>query len=446
MNGIADIAARPTRWRYLIFALLATMVLLNYLDRTVLSVAMPILREEFQLSPIAVGYLLSSFIWTYGLCMIPAGLLLDRIGTRRMAAGCLALWSFATMLTGVATGYAALFGTRLLLGAGEAPTFPVGASAVREWAPVRERGFATALLTTGITLGTAVGSLLIGWLLGIVGWRWAFVVSGGLGFIWVAIWLALYRTPEEAGWLPEAERRLILETRSQDAPARRDADAGAARITLGELLRSRTMWGITLTQGCANYTQYLFLTWLPSFLVQSRGSEVFGSAVDTAACYIGATVLIVVIGIISDRLLTAEAVAAGKRRIGIVILLLLASITAYTPYAESHLVLLALISVSIACVNSVFAMQWSLTNDLLRSSGSIGTAIAVMQVGGQIFGLAAPIATGYIVAATGGFTGAFVAAGVLLFVGALISLTMTRQPIEAPTGRDAFATPLAARR
>ncbi len=419
---------RQTHRRYVIFALLAAMTLLNYLDRTVLSVAMPVLRQVFDLSPVAVGYLLSSFIWTYGLCMLPAGMLLDRIGTRRMAAGCLALWSFATMLTGLTTGYAALFATRLLLGAGEAPTFPVGARAVREWAPVGERGIATALLTSGITIGTAIGSLTIAWLIGLVGWRASFVISGALGFVWLAAWLLLFRSPEQAAWLPEPERQVILATRSPDTLA-----TEGHRLSLGQLLQSRTMWGITLTQGCANYTQYLFLTWLPSYLVQSRGAKVITSGIDMAACYIGATILILLIGAVCDRMLTAEAVAAGKRRFAVVILLLLASVMAYTPYAESDWLLLTLIGVSVACVNSVFTMQWSLTNDLLRSSGSIGTAIAIMQVGGQVFGLAAPIATGYIVAATGGFTGAFLLAGVLLALGAVISLTMTRQPIAPVT-------------
>ena len=421
----ADRPLAGTHRRVIVLLLLASMTLLNYLDRTVLSVAMPVLRDVFALSPIAVGYLLSSFIWTYGLCMIPAGLLLDRIGSRRMAAGCLAVWSVATLLSGLVSGYASLFATRLLLGAGEAPTFPVGARVVREWVPVRERGFATAILTAGITGGTAMGSLLIAWLIGVVGWRGAFVVSGGLGFVWVAVWLLLFRTPEHARWLPAAEREMILATRSPPSQTRQPTPGAR----LGTLLASRSLWGITLTQGCANYTQYLFLTWLPTYLVQSRGAKVITSGVDMGACYLGATALIMLIGWVSDRALTPAAIAAGGRRVAVVVLLLLASVMALAPYVGSDLVLLTLIAVSVACVNSVFAMQWSLTSDLLRDGGSIGTAIAIMQVGGQVFGLAAPIATGYILAATGSFTSAFLLAGALLALGAVISLTMTRRPI-----------------
>jgi ACS family glucarate transporter-like MFS transporter len=423
MSTVVAGAERVTHRRYIIFGLLALMTLLNYLDRTVLSVAMPVLKEAFGLTPVQTGYLLSSFIWTYAIFMLPSGVLVDRLGTRRMAAGCLALWSSATALTGLANGYFALFAARLLLGVGEAPTFPVGARVVREWAPVRERGFAMSLLTSGITIGTAVGSLAIAWLVEVVGWRAAFVISGALGFIWLAAWLLVFRQPERASWLPAAERRMILASRGPEP------DVASAVLGLRQLLGFRTIWGLFLTQGCANYTQYFLLTWLPTYLVQSRGTKLLASGFDLAFTYLGATVLILIIGRISDQLLNERSVAAGHRRYAVVVLLLMATAMAYAPFTESNTLLLMLIGLSVACVNSVFTMQWSLTNDLLRDTGSVGTAIAIVQMGGQVFGLAAPIVTGYLVAATGGFTGAFLLAGGLLLCGALTALTLTRQPI-----------------
>ncbi len=235
-QGFAPAVARVTYRRYVILALLASMTFLNYLDRAVLSMAAPLLKQIFALSPVQVGYLLSAFVWGYGICMLPAGLLLDRFGTRRVAAACLALWSFATMLTGLSVGYVSLFVTRLLLGAGEAPTFPVGARVVREWAPLRERGLATAVLTGGITAGTALGSLGIAWLIEEVSWRGAFLISGALGFVWVAAWLLLFRSPERASWLPPQERAMILATRGNETATELDS------VTLRQLLRSRTLW------------------------------------------------------------------------------------------------------------------------------------------------------------------------------------------------------------
>lgn len=415
-----------TRKRFIVYFLLFTMTLINYFDRTVLSIAMPMLRDVFSLSPVAAGYLLSAFIWSYAPMQLPAGMILDRWGTRKTAAICLTFWSAATALTGLTFNFASLFVTRLMLGVGESPTFPLGARAVREWAPVKERAFAMSIFASGPAFGTAVCSVVIAWLLGMVGWRMAFVLSGAMGGIWVIVWLVFFRDPEQARWLPEAERRMILAERSPGGTT------DTTGMKLRELLSYQTMWGLFLTQGCVNYTQYLFLTWLPSYLVQSRGLNILHSGLDTGICYLGAALLTILFGRICDALLTPEAVRAGKRRYAVVIFALGAAVMVFAPFTDSQPVLLGLIMVSLACVQSVFVNTYSLTNDLLHAGRSIGTAVGWVQFGGNIFGLAAPICTGYIVAATGSFTSAFLLAGGLLLAGALIMLTMTRRPVGGP--------------
>lgn len=413
------------RRRVSIYFLLFSMTLINYFDRTILAIAMPELIRVFALTPVAAGYLLSAFIWSYAPCQLPAGLVLDRWGTRRTAARCIALWSSATVIAGAAFSYPFLFLTRLLLGVGESPTFPLAARAIREWAPVRERAFAFSISGSGATFGTAFGAVFMAWLLGAVGWRLAFVISGCLGFLWIVAWVAIFRQPEEAGWLPAEERRMILAER---APGGTN-DAGA--MTLRELLSYQTMWGLFLVQGCVNYTQYLFLTWLPTYLVQSRGLNIMHSGVQTAICYLGAMLLTLCFGKVCDSALSPAAVQAGKRRYAVVILAFGAAIMVLAPFTASQVVLLAEITLSLACVNSVFVNTYALTNDLLHAGRSIGAAVGWIQLGGNLFGLAAPIATGYIVARTGSYTSAFVLAALLLVLGAVICLTMTRRPIRA---------------
>ncbi len=426
-------SARPSRRRFIVYGLLFTMTLINYFDRTVLSVAMPVLIQTFALTPVAVGYLLSAFIWSYAPCQLPAGLLLDRWGTRKTAARCIAFWSLATALTAASTSFTFVFFTRLLLGIGESPTFPLAARTIREWAPVRERALAFSISGSGPPFGTAVSAITIAWLVDAVGWRLSFVISGVLGLVWVAVWLAVFRDPGEARWLPAAERRMILAERSPGETS------GAGGMRLSELLSYQTMWGLFLVQGCVNYTQYLFLTWLPTYLVQSRGLNILHSGFQTGICYFGAMVLTIAMGRLCDQMLTPEAVRAGKRRYAVVILAFGASVMVLAPYTSSEALLLAEITFSLACVQSVFVNTYSLTNDLLHDGGSIGTAIGWIQLGGNIFGLAAPIVTGYIVAATGSFTSAFLLAGGLLIIGAVVTLTMTRGPVGALPGLHAAA-------
>jgi MFS family permease len=416
-------ARSVSRWRVSIYFLLFTMTLINYFDRTILAIAMPELARVFSLGPVATGYLLSAFIWTYAPCQLPAGLILDRWGTRKTAARCIALWSAATVVAGAAMSYPILIVTRLVLGIGESPTFPLAARAIREWAPVRERAQAFAISGAGSAFGTAFGSVFMAWLLGLVGWRLAFVISGSLGFVWIAFWLLFFRQPEEAGWLPDAEREMILAERSPGGTVE------ASAMSLREMLSYQTMWGLFLVQGCVNYTQYLFLTWLPTYLVQSRGLNIMHSGIQTAICYLGAMLLTLAFGRICDSLLTPEAVRAGKRRNAVMIFAFGASVMVLAPFTQSQVLLLAEITFSLACVSSVFVNTYSLTNDLLHAGKSIGAAVGWIQLGGNLFGLIAPIATGYIVAATHSYTSAFVLAGILLIIGALITLTMTRKPV-----------------
>jgi MFS family permease len=360
---------------------------------------------------------------------------LDRWGTRSTAARCIAFWSAATALTGAAASFPFLFFTRLLLGIGESPTFPLAARAIREWAPVKERALAFSISGSGPAFGTAVSAVTIAWLVSTIGWRLAFVFSGALGFIWVIIWLLVYRDPEQATWLSTPERNMILAERSPGGTT------DTHGMSLKELLGYQTMWGLFLVQGCVNYTQYLFLTWLPTYLVQSRGLNIMHSGLQTGICYLGAMVLTIGMGRLCDYLLTPQAVRAGKRRYAVVILAFGASVMVLAPYTMSESLLLVEITLSLACVQSVFVNTYSLTNDLLHAGKSIGTAVGWIQLGGNIFGLAAPIATGYIVAATGSFTSAFLLAGALLIAGAIITLTMTRRPVgDALPAREVFAT------
>src|ERR1700712_5789639 len=339
---------RPGRRRFIVYGLLFTMTLINYFDSTVLSIAMPVLVQQFALTPVAVGYLLSAFIWSYAPCQLPAGMILDRWGTRKTATRCIAFWSAATALTGIATSFPFVFFPRLLLGVGESPTFPLAARAIREWAPVKERALAFSISGSGPAFGTAVSAITIAWLVSTIGWRLAFVFSGALGFVWVVVWLLVYRDPEGAGWLSAGERQMILANRSPGGTS------GTQGMTLKELLSYQTMWGLFLVQGCVNYTQYLFLTWLPTYLVQSRGLNILHSGLQTGICYFGAMVLTIGLGRLCDHLLTAKAVQAGKRRYAIVILAFGASVMVLAPYTGSEAMLLVEITFSLACVQSVF--------------------------------------------------------------------------------------------
>jgi ACS family glucarate transporter-like MFS transporter len=192
------------------------------------------------------------------------------------------------------------------------------------------------------------------------------------------------------------------------------------------------MWSLAITQGCAGYTLYLFMTWLPNYLAVSRGLDVLKSGFFSAVPYAMAVVIGLGLGWLSDRLIKRSGRRNGERRKLIAVILLVSSVILATPFVDSIWMILALFSVSLGCVSTAMAMNIALTSDLVTDGRYNGVAVSMLIMGGNLFGLAAPIVTGYIVAATSGFSGAFLIAGILLLTGAAVITAGARQPIEFP--------------
>ena len=420
------------RRRFLVYAGIFLTMALCYVDRINLSVAAKSIAADYGLSPVQLGYVFSSFLWTYLVCLVPLGMAVDRWGARWVTSGSLLVWSVAGALTGVATTYSGLFASRLALGVGEAASYPAGGRVIREWAPESERGIAAAVLNSGAYAGLAIGAPVVGWIIAQLGWRESFYITGGVGVVLAAIWYVAYRRPEEAGWLGADERACILAGRGGAAPR---AESGAA---VGSLLRSPSMWGLALTQGCAGYTLYLFMTWLPTYLADTRGLDVMRSGAFSAVPYAAAVPLGLLLGVASDRVLRRTGTSGGERRRLIAGALLVSSVILLTPFVTDIWMILALFSISLTCVSTAMGMNIALTNDLLVDGAQAGAATSLLILGGNSFGVVAPIATGYIVASPLGYSGAFAVAGVLLLAGVAASLVLTRSPIgggHAPRGR-----------
>ena len=186
---------RVTHRRYWVFFLLFLFSAIAYLDRVNMSVAGEAIAHEFGLSPIALGYLFSSFLWAYVLMMLPGGRLIDRWGPHVVASVATAVWSTAQMATGMVGSFIAMLMVRLGLGVGEAPFAPISYSSVRLWSPYTERGTAIAAISCGSSPGLALGAPAVAWLIETLSWRWSFIITGAVGFVWVA-------SPDRCGWLP----------------------------------------------------------------------------------------------------------------------------------------------------------------------------------------------------------------------------------------------------
>lgn len=203
------VAEKPTRRRYRVMWMLFIGVVINYLDRSNISIVAPRLADDLRLSPAMLGLTLSAFGWTYAIFQLPASRFVDRVNPRLHFAVALALWSVATFLIGYVGNFAALFALRLAVGALEAPSYPINNRVVTTWFPERERAGAIGFYTSGQFAGLAFLTPVLAWLTVNCGWRFIFEITGAVGVIWASAWWMLYRDPAESPSLNQAELHLI---------------------------------------------------------------------------------------------------------------------------------------------------------------------------------------------------------------------------------------------
>jgi len=422
--------------RYYVCALLFVLMTINYLDRAVLPVAAKAVASEFHFSPVAMGYLFSSFVWTYALFTLAAGFIVDRVSSKGIQLVGGAIWSVATFLMAFVAGFSAFVGLRMLMGAAEATSLPTCNKIVREWMPAGERGLANTVFSAGSYAGPALGAVLVGAVAAKFGWRASFMVAGALSLLWLLPFSLWFDRPERVGWLSAPERAHILGERS-GSMAEFDRHTPAASVP--QLLASRTLWALTFTQACAIYGNNVFLFWLPSYLQATRGLTVLKTGLFTAVPYALAVPLSIGVGVWSDRIVRrAGGVAAGRRRNAVSLALLCAAAILAAPLVQHMALLLALTTVSLSGIGVALALNQALLSDLLASPRNLGKAIGTVSFFGQLAGICAPIVSGYIIASTGGYRLLFLVGGLLLIAGSTVCFLLTRSPLRF----DARSSPL----
>jgi MFS family permease len=410
-----------------IYVLLLALVTINYMDRSALGVVAQSVRAEFKLSPVQMGYLFSSFLWTYAICIVPIGVMLDRFSARNINAVGIALWSAVMAATAAVGSFAMLMVTRLLMGAGEATSIPSCGRIVREWMPAQERGVANVFWSAGSFVGPAIGAVITAAIASAFGWRGAFVALGGLGFVWLICNLIWFDRPEKVTWLTEDERRKILSERSAGSPDEIGIHGNPG--VLLELCKSPSMWGAMIAQAAGIYTLYLLLFWLPSYLQETKHLTIMKTGLYTAVPWAIAVPVSIAIGLLSDRLLRTQTLLTGGRRAMVIVCILLSAVIVFVPFTENTGLILALFAVSLSGINAAISLNLTLVTDLVHRARDVGKAISLTILSGNVCGLLAPIVTGYVVAGLHSYNWALWIAGVLLIVGAIALGTMTRAVI-----------------
>ncbi len=399
------------RWR--IAWLLGIGVLINYFDRVNLSVSHAALYTTFGISAITFGYLSGAYNWTYAICQLPIGVLLDRFGIRPIGRIGTFLWSIASFGAAVTPGLGGFFAARLVLGVGEAPTFPANAKAIGYWFPSKERSFATSIFDSAAKFASAIGVPIIGMLLLKFGWRWSFAATGIVSFIYFLFFWGVYRDPQDDPGLTDVERKYIAGNNAPEIAA----DESGGRASLGFLLQQRKVLGLALGFGAYNYVFYLLLTWLPSYFASALHIDLLHSFLYTGVPWLVATLTdLAVGGWLVDALIQHGWDANRVRRIVLVGGTTLGLGILGAAHAHTAGRALLWITISIGGLSAAAPVAWSLPS-LIAHSHSVGKVGGIINFSSQLSGIAAPVITGYLVAARHSFAWAFGASAVYLIIG-----------------------------
>ena len=402
LRRLAPLDAYPGMNRVLI--LLSLSYLINYIDRSNLSIAAPLIKDELRISASQLGVLLSAFFWTYACLQIPAGWLADRFDVKWVLAIGFFLWSMATAVTGVLHGFLGLLVIRVVLGVGESVAVPSCTKILGSHFNERRRGFATSVVMAGLALGPAVGILAGGNVVGRFGWRPFFVILGLIGVLWLVPWWA---------WMPH-RKPSPAETTKRKAGFR-------------DILRQRSAWGTCICQFCLNYTLYLLVTWLPFYLVRGRNLSMTQMARTGGLTFLISAVSSLVFGKLSDRWIAAggsrnlrkSLVVLGAVGLG---LFLVASALAPNNLFVWMLALVGLFN-GMAASNS-----WAITQ-VLAGPEMLGRWTGVQNFVGNLAGGVAAVLTGFLLDRTGQYYVPFFVAAAIAWCGAICWMFMVG-PVE----------------
>ncbi|MBK9166906.1 MAG: MFS transporter [Bryobacterales bacterium] len=388
--------------RWPVVWLLFAGILIAYVDRGNLSLAAVPVMRDLSLSPTEAGTLMSAFFWTYGLFQFPAGWIIDRYGLRGTYALAFLVWSVASAAMGLAQTFGQILALRLVLGLGEAIAAPASLAYIKRHFGEQEQGLPTGIYISGLMLGPAVGALLGGMLIETMGWRPLFVLTGLAACIWLLPWWR---------WAP------------RDTPRTSAVQAAPAAAKMPGI---RIAAGLGISAFFYSYFWYFCLTWLPSYLVMTRGFS-FGQMGTWMAMPLAAMAVSAMIwGRVADRMVArgAPALAVRRRFAGAGMLAgcsMLLVLLAQTPNQ-----VLAVLMVSLTGVGLAGANYWAITQ-CLATGATIGRLVGYQNTLAQAAGATAPLLTGFLIERMGGFTPAIVVAGASPLL-AFAAIMLLRQP------------------
>jgi len=416
---MADAApSRLSRGRWYVLLLISAMYLITYLDRVNISTAAPQISKEFGFDKITMGFIFSAFVWAYALFQVPGGWLSDRFGARGVLTGVVAYWSIMTAATAAAFSGASFIVVRFLFGVGEAGAFPGATRAMQLWYPRRERGLVQGVTHSASRLGAAIAPPIVVLIMSEFGWRPVFYICGAVGLLWSVWWALSYRNlPEEHGLVNQAELELIR-GRGPNGEINPPPMEKQTNVPWATLVGSGNMWAIMFAYFTYVYCLWIFLSWLPSYLIEVRHFTLIKVGIFASLPLLAGVVGDTVGGVATDWLLKATGSAKiGRRAVAITGLLGCAVCIVPAALTEDAYVAVYCLTASMFFLEFTIGPSWAVPMD--TGGKYSGTVSGMMNMAGNFGGALSPIVFGYL-AEGGNWQAPFIVAAALLVIGSAV--------------------------
>ena len=404
--------AKRSNVRWVVVGTLFFMTLINYADRSSISLAGPQMAKDLGLNPVDMGFIFSAFGWAYVLFQLPGGWLLDKFGSRMIYSISIFFWSLFTLMTGLAgfvTGGAAvafIFLMRFMVGASESPSFPANSRIVTSWFPASERGTAAAIFNSAQYGSTVFFAPLMGWLAHTWGWHSVFTVMGLLGIAFLPIFRKIVKSPKTHPSINEAELTYITNGGALinlDEKTAQEKTKGPELRYLKQLLSSRMMLGTYLAQYCLNAIGFFFITWFPIYLVQEKNMSIMKAGLVAAIPAICGFMGGLIGGFFSDFLIRKGVSVSVARKIPIIGGMLLCCVMVLCNYTDSETAVIAIMALSFLG-KGIGGMGWTINTDTAPKEIA-GLSGSMLNTFSNASSITTPIVTGYILSITGSFNG-----------------------------------------
>lgn len=413
--------------RWTIVFLLFLVYMINYLDRVALSLTVPMIEKDLMLNAEQFGLIFGSFFFGYAIFNFIGGLATDKYGPTLVMGVAVGMWSLFCGMTAIATGFWSMLILRVLFGMAEGPICASANKAVNGWFPKKQAATAMGFLSAGSPLGGAVAGPIIGYLALAFGWRPAFIIIGAVGIIWMAVWFFIAAdNPLKSRRVSENERALVAKLKEEQTSP--DEELAQSAHGLGYYLRQPIILVTAFAFFCYNYILFFFLSWFPAYLVQAHNLDIKSMSITTMIPWIVGFVGLALGGWISDKIFNITGKLLLSRKIVLVVSLLAAALcVALAGSVKGVYPAVILMSVSIFFLYITGAIYWAIIQDVVHKS-RVGGISGFIHLVGSLSGIVGPIVTGYIVHHTGKFDSAFVLAGVVAALGAILVLFVIKSP------------------